>query len=178
MPGPQCLLGTLTGMESFWERALRACSRHLSTNCLCSFRITGCWGVEMSRVSRLILAVIPMVTVALTGCKDLILHNTRSLLLPEFQRSETELHLSYNIRPRFWVSVDGNYWRGGETSLNGKATPTTLQANSRLGTTASIPITKHQPSKSVIAVVPTSPSAEISRMSKPPGSTPGSANRN
>jgi hypothetical protein len=56
----------------------------------------------------------------------------------------TELHLSYNIRPRFWVSVDGNYWRGGETSLNGKATPTTLQANSRLGTTASLPITRHQ----------------------------------
>ena len=56
----------------------------------------------------------------------------------------TELHLSYNIKPRFWVSVDGNYWYGGETSLNGKVTPTTLQANSRLGTTASIPITKHQ----------------------------------
>jgi hypothetical protein len=56
----------------------------------------------------------------------------------------TELHLSYNIRPRFWISVDGNYWRGGETSLNGKVTPTTLQANSRIGTTASFPITSHQ----------------------------------
>lgn len=56
----------------------------------------------------------------------------------------TELHLSYNIRPRFWVSIDGNYWRGGETSLNGKPTPTTLQANSRLGATAAIPLTSHQ----------------------------------
>ena len=56
----------------------------------------------------------------------------------------TELHLSYNFRPRFWLSIDGNYWRGGETSLNGTVTPTTLQANSRLGTTASFPVTKHQ----------------------------------
>ncbi len=56
----------------------------------------------------------------------------------------TELHLSYNFKPRFWLSIDGNYWRGGETSLNGTVTPTTLQANSRLGTTASVPVTKHQ----------------------------------
>jgi Putative MetA-pathway of phenol degradation len=56
----------------------------------------------------------------------------------------TELHLSYNIKPRLWMSVDGNYWRGGETSVNGKVTPSTLQANSRLGTTASFPVTKHQ----------------------------------
>lgn len=56
----------------------------------------------------------------------------------------TEFHLSYNLKPRFWVSVDGNYWYGGATSLNGQATPTTLQANSRSGTTASVPITKHQ----------------------------------
>jgi hypothetical protein len=56
----------------------------------------------------------------------------------------TELHLSYNLKPRFWVSVDGNYWRGGETSLNGVATPTTLQANSRLGVTTSVPLTRNQ----------------------------------
>jgi hypothetical protein len=56
----------------------------------------------------------------------------------------TELHLSYNVTRRFWISVDGNYWRGGETSLNGKPTATTLQANSRAGTTASFPIFKHQ----------------------------------
>jgi uncharacterized protein with PQ loop repeat len=35
-----------------------------------------------------ILAVLPAVTVALIGCNDLVLRNTRSLLLPEFQRSE------------------------------------------------------------------------------------------
>jgi hypothetical protein len=55
-----------------------------------------------------------------------------------------ELHLSYDVKPRLWMSVDGNYWYGGKTSLNGVETPTTLQANSRLGATAAIPITKHQ----------------------------------
>jgi hypothetical protein len=55
-----------------------------------------------------------------------------------------EAHLSYDVAPRLWVSVDGNYWYGGATSLNGVETPTTLQANSRLGGTAAIPITKHQ----------------------------------
>ena len=55
-----------------------------------------------------------------------------------------EAHLSYDVTPRLWVSVDGNYWYGGATSLNGVETPTTLQANSRLGGTAAIPITKHQ----------------------------------
>lgn len=55
-----------------------------------------------------------------------------------------EAHLSYDIKPRMWVSVDGNYWYGGKTSLNGVETATTLQANSRLGATAAIPITKHQ----------------------------------
>jgi Putative MetA-pathway of phenol degradation len=55
-----------------------------------------------------------------------------------------EMHLSYDVKPRCWVSVDGNYWYGGATSLNGKQTPTTLQANSRIGATAAIPINKHQ----------------------------------
>jgi hypothetical protein len=56
----------------------------------------------------------------------------------------TEFHFSYDVKPRFWVSIDGNYWYGGETSLNGVATTTTLQANSRIGATVAIPITSHQ----------------------------------
>jgi hypothetical protein len=55
-----------------------------------------------------------------------------------------EAHLSYDVKPRLWFSLDGNYWHGGETSLNGVLTPTSLQANSRLGATASFPIGKHQ----------------------------------
>ena len=55
-----------------------------------------------------------------------------------------ELHFSYDVRPRFWVSLDGNFWYGGRTSLNGVENPATLQKNSRVGVTASIPITRHQ----------------------------------
>jgi hypothetical protein len=57
-----------------------------------------------------------------------------------------EAHASYNIKrdPRFWFSLDGNYWYGGRTSLNGVENLATLQANSRIGATASVPITKRQ----------------------------------
>jgi hypothetical protein len=55
-----------------------------------------------------------------------------------------EGHLSYDVRPRLWVSFDGNFWRGGATSLNGVENSASEQRNSRLGGTASIPLTKHQ----------------------------------
>ena len=55
-----------------------------------------------------------------------------------------EMHLSYDVKPRLWISIDGNYWYGGRTSLNGVANSTSLQANSRLGLTAAVPITQHQ----------------------------------
>jgi len=56
----------------------------------------------------------------------------------------TEAHLSYDVKPRLWISLDGNYWYGGRTSLNGVLKTTSLQANSRLGGTAAIPFGKHQ----------------------------------
>jgi hypothetical protein len=55
-----------------------------------------------------------------------------------------EGHLSYDIKPRLWISLDGNFWYGGETSLSGVPNLHTVQRNSRAGVTASIPITKHQ----------------------------------
>jgi hypothetical protein len=55
-----------------------------------------------------------------------------------------ETHLSYDLRPRLWVSLDGNFWYGGRTSLDGVENPSTLQQNSRIGTTASFPIGRHQ----------------------------------
>ena len=55
-----------------------------------------------------------------------------------------EGHLSYDIRNRLWVSADGNYWYGGAVSLNGVRSAGTLQANSRIGATASFPVSKHQ----------------------------------
>jgi hypothetical protein len=55
-----------------------------------------------------------------------------------------ETHLSYDVRPRFWVSLDGNFWYGGRTSLNGVENPATLQKSSRIGVTASFPVTARQ----------------------------------
>ena len=55
-----------------------------------------------------------------------------------------EFHFSYDVRPRLWVSLDGNFWHGGKTSVNGVENPATLQKNSRVGITASLPLTRHQ----------------------------------
>jgi hypothetical protein len=55
-----------------------------------------------------------------------------------------ETHLSYDFRPRLWVSLDGNFWYGGRTSLDGVMNPATLQKSSRIGVTAAFPITRHQ----------------------------------
>jgi len=55
-----------------------------------------------------------------------------------------EGHLSYDIKPRLWASLDGNFYFGGETSLNGVPSPTTRQQNSRVGVTVSIPFSRHQ----------------------------------
>jgi hypothetical protein len=55
-----------------------------------------------------------------------------------------EGHLSYSVKPRLWFSLDGNFWFGGRTSINGKEDLATLQKNSRIGGTASIPLTRHQ----------------------------------
>jgi len=55
-----------------------------------------------------------------------------------------EGHISYDIRPRFWVSLDVNYWTGGETSVNGVPNKASYQKNSRFGVTASVPFTPHQ----------------------------------
>ncbi|MFY9801974.1 MAG: transporter [Candidatus Acidiferrales bacterium] len=55
-----------------------------------------------------------------------------------------EGHLSYDIKPRFWMSLDANFWVGGVTSLSGIQNVQTKQTGSRLGGTASIPISRHQ----------------------------------
>jgi hypothetical protein len=55
-----------------------------------------------------------------------------------------EAHLSYDIRPRLWLSADANYFYGGSTNLNGVASSGTVIANSKAGVTASVPLYKHQ----------------------------------
>jgi hypothetical protein len=55
-----------------------------------------------------------------------------------------EGHLSYDLKPRLWVSLDGNFWWGGISSLSGVQNLQTKQTGSRIGGTASFPISKHQ----------------------------------
>ena len=56
-----------------------------------------------------------------------------------------EGHLSYDFNKLHgWVSLDGNFWFGGTTSLNGISNPTTRQTSSRIGGTFSFPLVKHQ----------------------------------
>jgi hypothetical protein len=55
-----------------------------------------------------------------------------------------EGHLSYDVKPRLWFSLDGNFWFGGVTALNGIVNPSTRQTGSRIGVTGSVPVSKHQ----------------------------------
>ncbi len=58
--------------------------------------------------------------------------------------SSFEGHFSYDVRSRFWISLDGNFWYGGRTTVGGVENPVSLQRNSRIGVTASVPVSKHQ----------------------------------
>jgi hypothetical protein len=55
-----------------------------------------------------------------------------------------EGHLSYDFKPGVWISLDGNYWAGGEATVAGIENPLTKQRNSRLGGTGAIRIAKRQ----------------------------------
>jgi len=55
-----------------------------------------------------------------------------------------EFHVGYDVKSRLWLSADVNYWRGGRTTVNGVEGTTTLLANSRLGLTGSMPLTRRQ----------------------------------
>jgi hypothetical protein len=55
-----------------------------------------------------------------------------------------EGHLSYDFKPRLWASLDGNFWFGGKTTVNGLQNPLSEETNSRIGATVAVPITKHQ----------------------------------
>ena len=55
-----------------------------------------------------------------------------------------EGHLSYSFTARAWASIDGNFWWGGVTALNGIRNLQTKQTSSRLGGTVSIPFANHQ----------------------------------
>jgi hypothetical protein len=62
-----------------------------------------------------------------------------------------EGHLSYDFsglhgfrKTRAWASLDGNFWWGGITALNGIRNLDSKQTSSRVGVTVSLPYSKHQ----------------------------------
>ena len=58
-----------------------------------------------------------------------------------------EGHVSYDVKPRLWTSLDVNFWTGGQSSINGIENSATLQRSSRIGGTLSVPINNHQSMK-------------------------------
>jgi hypothetical protein len=53
-----------------------------------------------------------------------------------------EFHAGYYLRPRLWISFDGNFWTGGRTSIDG-APKQDAQRESRAGISVSVPFTRH-----------------------------------
>ena len=54
-----------------------------------------------------------------------------------------QAHVSYSVRPKLWLALDGNWYTGGATVVNG-GPPQARQNNSRLGATLSLPLTRQQ----------------------------------
>jgi hypothetical protein len=55
-----------------------------------------------------------------------------------------EAHLSYDVKPRLWVSLDANTWFNGTITLSGVQNALTKQLSSLIGVSASVPLNKHQ----------------------------------
>ena len=62
-----------------------------------------------------------------------------------------EGHLSYDIKPFLWCSLDGNFWFGGTATLGTATNPATRQTASRIGVTGSFPIHKNQSIKATFS---------------------------
>jgi hypothetical protein len=56
----------------------------------------------------------------------------------------------YTFQPGLWLSVDGTWYSGGETDLNG-ALRTERLDNTRIGATLAVPIGRHQALKAAWA---------------------------
>lgn len=50
-----------------------------------------------------------------------------------------QLHAIYTIKPHMWLAVDGTYYTGGRTTINGRQN-VDLQKNSRVGVTLAVPL--------------------------------------
>jgi len=65
-----------------------------------------------------------------------------STLRTEEPIGAVEGHLGYYLKPRLWVSLDGNFWAGGRSTVNGQKMQD-QQRDSRFGATMSIPMSRH-----------------------------------
>jgi len=54
-----------------------------------------------------------------------------------------ESHMGYYVKPGLWVSLDGNFWAGGRSAING-VSKQDAQMASRLGSTLSVPVGRRQ----------------------------------
>jgi hypothetical protein len=54
-----------------------------------------------------------------------------------------QAHVSYNVTRRAWIALDGNWYRGGQSRLNGDL-KANLQSNSRIGATLALPLGRGQ----------------------------------
>ncbi len=54
-----------------------------------------------------------------------------------------EAHFGYYLRPRLWLSMDANFWTGGQSAVNG-VQGHDQQRSSRLGAAVAIPAGAHQ----------------------------------
>jgi hypothetical protein len=61
-----------------------------------------------------------------------------------------QAHVVYTFQPGLWLSVDGTWYSGGETDLNG-ALRTERLDNTRIGATLAVPIGRHQALKAAWA---------------------------
>jgi hypothetical protein len=55
-------------------------------------------------------------------------------------------HLVYRMRSGIWVAMDGNYYSGGRTTIDG-VQGDDLQRNSRIGVTVALPVSRHHSAK-------------------------------
>jgi Putative MetA-pathway of phenol degradation len=55
----------------------------------------------------------------------------------------TQVHLSYNLSRRAWAAVDGTFYSGGRTTVNGRA-QAERQNNARIGATLALPLANRQ----------------------------------
>jgi len=55
----------------------------------------------------------------------------------------TQFHVRYAFGPRIWAAIDGNFWRGGQTTVDGILNDD-IQRNSRVGATVSMRLGRTQ----------------------------------